>query len=100
MVASEDFSDEDFVTVSSCIVLVLAVALAGLSYTGIDIAVSEERHTQDVKPKINTMRSETAAKCFLPYLNDLQKLIYTNIELMAVCNIVFGCRFCVSNNSV
>lgn len=48
MVASEDFSDEDFVAVSSCIVLVLAVALAGLSYTGIDIAVSEERHTQDV----------------------------------------------------
>ena len=47
MVASEDFSDEDFVAVSSCIVLLLAVALAGLSYTGIDIAVSEERHTQD-----------------------------------------------------
>ena len=64
MVASEDFSDEDFVAVSSYIVLVLAVALAGLSYTGIDIAVSEERHTQDVKQKINTMRSETAAKCF------------------------------------
>lgn len=64
MVASEDFSDEDFVAVSSCIVLVLAVALAGLSYTGIDIAVSEERHTQDVKQKINTMRSEQLPNVF------------------------------------
>lgn len=72
MVASEDFSDEDFVAVSSCIVLVLAVALAGLSYTGIDIAVSEERHTQDVKPKINTMRSETAAKCFFAIIVKLR----------------------------
>ena len=74
MVASEDFSDEDFVAVSSCIVLVLAVALAGLSYTGIDIAVSEERHTQDVKPKINKTRSETAAKCFFAITKRSQKI--------------------------
>ncbi len=62
MIELENFVDEEFVDGLFGVVLLSAVVLAVLSYSGCDIVSSEERCVQEVSTKNNTVRSKATGK--------------------------------------